>query len=74
MTLNKKTKFSGARIALAQLSAILAAFLPGILLGHFGKDNAVSFFLRQSGVLSHLRVCTDIGVSVYLGALTRPDV
>jgi len=40
----QKTKFSGARIALAQLSAILAAFLPGILLSHFGKDNAVSFF------------------------------
>lgn len=40
----QKTKFSGARIALAQLSAILAAFLPGILLNHFGKDNVVSFF------------------------------
>ncbi|WP_346825767.1 MFS transporter [Serratia inhibens] len=40
----QKTKFSGARISLAQLSAILAAFLPGILLGYFGKDNAVSFF------------------------------
>ncbi|MDR7341960.1 oligogalacturonide transporter [Pantoea alhagi] len=40
----KKTKFSGARIALAQLSAILAAFLPGVLINHFGKDNAVSFF------------------------------
>ncbi|WP_426816567.1 MFS transporter [Winslowiella sp. 2C04] len=40
----KKTKFSGARIALAQLSAILAAFLPGVLLGIFGKDNAISFF------------------------------
>lgn len=40
----KKTKFSGARIALAQLSAILAAFLPGVLLGIFGKNNAISFF------------------------------
>ncbi|MDU3076042.1 MAG: MFS transporter, partial [Mixta calida] len=40
----KKTKFSGARIALAQLSAILAAFLPGVLINHFGKDNAISFF------------------------------
>lgn len=40
----QKTKFSGARIAMAQLSAILAAFLPGILLNHFGKDNAISFF------------------------------
>ncbi|WP_061795733.1 MFS transporter [Serratia ficaria] len=40
----QKTKFSGARISMAQLSAILAAFLPGALLGYFGKDNAVSFF------------------------------
>lgn len=40
----QKTKFSGARIALAQLSAILAAFLPGVLIGWFGKDNPHSFF------------------------------
>lgn len=40
----QKTKFSGARISMAQLSAILAAFLPGILLNTFGKDNAISFF------------------------------
>lgn len=40
----QKTKFSGARISMAQLSAILAAFLPGILLSTFGKDNAISFF------------------------------
>ncbi len=29
---------------MAQMSAILASFLPGVLLSHFGKDNAVSFF------------------------------
>ncbi len=29
---------------MAQMSAILASFLPGILLTQFGKDNAVSFF------------------------------
>ncbi|CCK07449.1 Rhamnogalacturonide transporter RhiT [Cronobacter sakazakii 696] len=40
----QKTKFSGARISMAQMSAILASFLPGVLLTHFGKDNAVSFF------------------------------
>ena len=40
----QKTKFSGARISMAQMSAILASFLPGILLTHFGKDNAISFF------------------------------
>ncbi len=40
----QKTKFSGARIGMAQMSAILASFLPGILLAHFGKDNPISFF------------------------------
>lgn len=40
----QKTRFSGARIALAQLSAILAAFLPGVLIGALGKDNPLSFF------------------------------
>lgn len=39
----QKTKFSGARISMAQMSAILASFLPGILL-RLGKDNASSFF------------------------------
>ncbi|HIE6445102.1 TPA: MFS transporter [Citrobacter koseri] len=40
----QKTRFSGARISMAQMSAILASFLPGILLTAFGKDNPVSFF------------------------------
>ena len=40
----QKTKFSGARISMAQMSAILASFLPGILLSWLGKDNASSFF------------------------------
>lgn len=40
----QKTKFSGARISMAQMSAILASFLPGILLSRLGKDNASSFF------------------------------
>ena len=32
----QKTKFSGARISMAQMSAILASFLPGILLTQLG--------------------------------------
>ncbi|MCP6003010.1 MFS transporter, partial [Klebsiella pneumoniae] len=40
----QKTRFSGARISMAQMSAILASFLPGILLSWLGKDNASSFF------------------------------
>ncbi|ELE5795724.1 MFS transporter [Salmonella enterica] len=40
----QKTRFSGARISMAQMSAILASFLPGVLLAAFGKNNPVSFF------------------------------
>ncbi len=43
MTLNRKPN-SPARISMAQMSAILASFLPGILLSWLGKDNASSFF------------------------------
>lgn len=39
----QKTKFSGARISMAQMSAILASFY-GVLLTLFGKHNPVSFF------------------------------
>ncbi len=40
---------------MAQMSAILASFLPGILLTHFGKDNAISFFYASLGLLRTLR-------------------
>lgn len=40
----EKAKFSGARILTAQFSAVVAAFLPGILINHFGKDSPSSFF------------------------------
>ena len=59
----KKTKFSGARIALAQLSAILAAFLPGILLGYLGKDNPHSFFWAS---LVFSCICALVLTLVYL--------
>ncbi|MCV9878533.1 MFS transporter [Brenneria izbisi] len=65
----QKTKFSGARIALAQLSAILAAFLPGILLGYFGKDNAVSFFYSS---LVFSIICAAVLTLVYLFTWERP--
>lgn len=65
----QKTKFSGARIALAQLSAILAAFLPGILLAHFGKDNAVSFFYAS---LVFAIICACVLTLVYLFTWERP--
>jgi oligogalacturonide transporter len=55
----QKTKFSGARISMAQMSAILASFLPGILLSWLGKDNA-SFLLCQSGVLGAVRGDADL--------------
>lgn len=66
----QKTKFSGARIALAQLSAILAAFLPGILLQHFGKDNAISFFYSS---LVFAVICAFVLTLVYFFTWERPE-
>ncbi|HAT2611655.1 TPA: MFS transporter [Kluyvera intermedia] len=65
----QKTKFSGARIALAQLSAILAAFLPGILLSHFGKDNAVSFFYAS---IVFAVICAIVLTLVWIFTWERP--
>ncbi|QCR35487.1 MFS transporter [Nissabacter sp. SGAir0207] len=65
----QKTKFSGARIAMAQLSAILAAFLPGILLGIFGKDNAISFFYAS---LVFSVICAIVLTLVYCFTWERP--
>ncbi|WP_431224541.1 MFS transporter [Serratia sp. L9] len=65
----QKTKFSGARIAMAQLSAILAAFLPGVLLQHFGKDNAVSFFYSS---LVFAVICSLVLTLVYFFTWERP--
>ncbi|NUU68227.1 MFS transporter [Enterobacteriaceae bacterium BIT-l23] len=65
----QKTKFSGARIALAQLSAILAAFLPGVLLSLFGKDNAVSFFYAS---LVFSTICAIVLTLVWFYTWERP--
>ncbi len=65
----QKTKFSGARISMAQLSAILAAFLPGILLNHFGKDNAVSFFYAS---LVFATLCAIVLTFVWFFTWERP--
>lgn len=65
----QKTKFSGARIAMAQLSAILAAFLPGILLNYFGKDNAASFFYAS---LVFATQCAIVLALVWLFTWERP--
>jgi len=65
----QKAKFSGARIALAQTSAILAAFLPGVLLTHFGKDNPISFFYAS---LVFSTLCAIMLTLVYLFTWERP--
>ncbi|MBJ2063846.1 MFS transporter [Serratia odorifera] len=65
----QKTKFSGARIALAQLSAILAAFLPGMLLSYFGKDNPISFFYAS---LVFSVICALVLTLVYCFTWERP--
>lgn len=64
-----KSKFSGARIAMGQLSAILAAFLPGIFLGHFGKDNPLSFFYAS---LVLAIICAVVLTLVYCFTWERP--
>lgn len=38
-----KAKFAGVRILFAQASAILAGFLPGMLIGALGKDSPLTF-------------------------------
>lgn len=65
----QKTKFSGARISMAQLSAILAAFLPGILLNHFGKDSAISFFYSS---LVFATLCAIVLTLVWFFTWERP--
>ncbi len=63
----QKTKFSGARISMAQMSAILASFLPGILLSWLGKDNASSFFYASLVFLGAVRGDADSGLVFYTG-------
>lgn len=65
----QKTRFSGARIAMAQLAAILAAFLPGVLLNYFGKDNAISFFYAS---LFFSTLCAFMLTLVWLFTWERP--
>lgn len=65
----QKTKFSGARISMAQLSAILAAFLPGFLLKYLGKDNAISFFYAS---LVFSIICAVVLTLVYFFTWERP--
>ena len=67
----QKTKFSGARISMAQLSAILAAFLPGILLTIFGKDNAISFFYAS---VVFATLCAMVLTLVWCFTWERPQL
>ncbi|MBJ7221271.1 MULTISPECIES: MFS transporter [unclassified Brenneria] len=64
-----KSKFSGARIAMGQLSAILAAFLPGVFLSYFGKDNPLSFFYAS---LVLAVICAIVLTLVYCFTWERP--
>ncbi|WP_435930001.1 MFS transporter [Dryocola sp. BD613] len=64
-----KSKFSGARIAMGQLSAILAAFLPGFFLSRFGKDNPQAFFYTS---LVLAVICALVLTLVYYFTWERP--
>src|SRR5262245_6758991 len=39
-----RARFAGARILCGQISAILAAFIPGRIINHFGRESAETFF------------------------------
>jgi oligogalacturonide transporter len=49
----KKAKFAGARMIVAQSSAILASYLPTLIIANLGKDNANTFLIMGAifGVL-----------------------
>jgi oligogalacturonide transporter len=54
----EKAKFAGARMICAQSSAILASFLPTLIVNYLGKDSAVTFLINGAvfGGLSSLVV------------------
>lgn len=62
----QKTKFSGARISMAQMSAILASFLPGILLTARERQCQL-ILLCQSGVLGPVRGDADLRLVLHVG-------
>ena len=49
----KKARFAGARMIVAQSSAILASYLPTLIIANLGKDNASTFLIMGAifGVL-----------------------
>lgn len=65
----QKTKFSGARIAFAQVSYIVAAYLPGLFFTWYGKDNARVFF--YSGIVVAV-ICAVVLCLVYCYTWERP--
>lgn len=42
----EKAKFAGARILCAQASAVLASYLPTLIINHLGKDSATTFLIN----------------------------
>jgi oligogalacturonide transporter len=42
----EKAKFAGARILCAQASAMLASYLPTLIINHLGKDSATTFLVN----------------------------
>jgi oligogalacturonide transporter len=63
----QKTKFSGARISMAQMSAILASFLPGILLTTLVKTTR-SPSSTQAWCSLYCAHDADLRLVLYLGA------
>lgn len=57
-----KAKFAGARILCAQASAVLASYLPTLIINHLGKDSANTFLINGAifGGLASLVVLLSV--------------
>ncbi len=50
----EKAKFAGARMLIAQSSAILASYLPTLIISHFGGKDSPNTFLIMAGIFGVL--------------------
>jgi oligogalacturonide transporter len=58
----EKAKFAGARILCAQASAMLASYLPTVIINYLGKDSATTFLVNGAifGVLASLVILLSV--------------
>jgi oligogalacturonide transporter len=58
----EKAKFAGARILCAQASAVLASYLPTLIINYLGKDSATTFLINGAifGCLASLVILLSV--------------